>query len=176
MTKTIWLSAICLAPLIASAEQRSGDWTYDTEDDGSGSLAAGVSNSSDQLLMQLCDLDSGNCFYSVNFAIQCDKDAKYPALVNTDEGSQAIEFLCRPLERDMHMLVVTEFDAIDKLVRTGTRIGFVIPMRGDQFKAVRFSLRGATRALDSMRKAVLGLIPSGKRSGDKRATSDSEVL
>ncbi len=103
------------------------------------------------MLAQFCYLESGNCIYAVAFGISCKEDSEYPALVNTDEGAQSIKLVCGGEYDGENFMVITEFDVIDSLIRKGSRIGFVMPMQGDEFKAVRFSLRGATRALDSMR-------------------------
>jgi len=44
----------------------------------------------------------------------------------------------------------TNFDDIDGIVKRASRVGFAVPMEGDQFKVIRFSLFGANKALAEM--------------------------
>lgn len=161
----------------AAPEHEAGDWVYEAENDGSDVLFAATENAAGQTLLQLCYVESKTCIYAVDFEITCEEDARYPALVNTDVGAKSIVFVCSKLQ-ETHTLVATEFDAIDGLVRSGKRIGFAIPMEGDQFKAVRFSLVGATRALDSMRAATDRAGKKKRKGGTATSTSsqDSEVF
>jgi hypothetical protein len=143
---------LCAGLPASPGEIRSQDWAWNAVEQES--VYAATFNSAKHMLAQFCYTESGNCVYAVAFGISCEEDSEYPALVNTDEGAQSIKLVCGGETDGQHLMLITEFDVIDRMIRKGARIGFVMPMQGDEFKAVRFSLRGATRALDSMRLAA----------------------
>ena len=153
-------------------EFTSGDWTWSIEDPEM--FYAATENSAGQALMQLCDTEDGTCFYAVGFDTTCDEGDSYPALVNADTGASSIQLLCGGKFRDgTNMMLVEDFDQIDGIVRKAKRIGFALPMQGDEFKAVRFSLKGSVAAIDAMRKvAARG---AAAQSGAKKA-KDTEVF
>lgn len=175
MNKKVWLSA-CVLMLWGSVawgeEFTSGDWTWSVDD--SETYYAGTENSAGQMLAQFCHLDTGNCVYAVGFDTTCDEGDSYPALVNTDNGASSIEFLCGgELKDGSHLMLIQDFDQIDGIVRKAKRIGFALPMQGDEFKAVRFSLKGSVAAIDAMRKVAARGAPA--QSNTKKA-KDTEVF
>lgn len=147
--------AACLmfgASTISAADVESGDWHWNI--DGTDMFYAGTSNNAENLLVQFCYLTDGNCIYAVSFGLTCDKGAKYPALVNTDSGARSIELICGNKMQGQNVLMFSNFEEIDDVIRSNDRVGFVLPLKGDEFKAIRFSLRGSAKALDAMRAAV----------------------
>lgn len=158
--KLVGIALLGLSSWANAGDNRSLDWTWNIDDHEA--LVASTSNDANNLLAQFCYPESGNCLYAVAFGIECEEGAKYPALVNTDDGAKSIELVCGGKFQDENFLMAGDFDEIDSLVREATRIGFVIPMKGDEFKAVRFSLRGATQALDLMRRTAEKLHAKGK--------------
>ena len=158
---------------VASGEEfTSGDWTWSVDDPEI--YYAGTQNSAGHMLAQFCEPADGSCFFAVGFETTCDEGDSYPALVNTDNGAYSIEFLCGGEIKDgSNLMLVQDFDQIDDIVRKSKRIGFALPMQGDEFKAVRFSLKGSVAAMDAMRKvAARG---ASETSGTKKAR-DSEVF
>ena len=150
----------------------SGDWAWNVDDpDG---FYAVTSNSAGQMLMQLCDVNEGSCLYAVGFDTTCSEGASHPALVNTDEIAASITLHCGSKLKDgSNLMFIEDFDQIDQIVRDATRIGFALPMQGDEFQAVRFSLKGAVPALDAMRKFAA---KGGSKAPDVRKAKDSEVF
>lgn len=149
-----------------------GDWVWYTDDPTS--YYAATANSAGQVLMQLCDLEDGNCVYAVGFETRCDEGDTHPALVNTDQSAASIELHCgKRLDDGSNLMLVGDFDQLDGILRKASRIGFALPMQGDEFKAIRFSLKGSVTALDRMRR----LAASGDAARpDVRNTRDSEVF
>lgn len=150
-----WIG-ILFAVLGSSAwagDVKSGDWAWNVDDPEI--FVAGIENSAGHMLAQFCDPESTNCFYAVGFDTYCEPGHKYPVLVNSDAGSAHLEFICGEKVGDQHVMVASDFDAMDRLVRQANHIGFAIPMEGDAFRAVRFSLNGSNDALDAMREALL---------------------
>jgi hypothetical protein len=140
-------------PLAKASDIPSADWYWNV--DNRNAVYAGTSNSAENLLAQFCYAESGKCLYAVAFGITCEEGEEYLALINTDKGAHSVDMVCgEALDSGEHLMVLKDFDRVDGLVRSATRIGFVMPMKGDEFKAIRFSLRGAAKALDSMRAAA----------------------
>jgi hypothetical protein len=132
---------------------KSKDWTWNIDDPEW--VYATTENSADGMLGQFCDPEDGSCLYAVNFGITCEEGSRYPALVSTDQGSQSLELVCATKARaEYPLFFIDDFDKIDGIIRGAQRIGFVVAMQGDEFKAVRFSLRGATESIDLMRLAA----------------------
>lgn len=139
------------------------DWGYDIKD-GPKFFAATI-NPAGNILGQYCDIATTNCYYAVSFGTTCEKTGdKHPALINSDTGAISIDLICGDkLNDNENMMFIANFDALDNTLSAATRIGFVIPMKGDEFKAIRFSLKGASKAIQLMRKAAL------KRTGGLKA-------
>jgi hypothetical protein len=149
----IGMSLVICSTMANSADLPSGDWIVNV--DGPKFYYASTSNSGGSLLAQYCKLDSAECFYLVSFGITCEENSKYPALVSTDAGAKSIELVCDKKVSNENFMLAANFDEMDDLVRNNKRIGFVIPMQNEEFKAIRFSLNGADIALDAMRAATL---------------------
>jgi hypothetical protein len=164
---------LVLCGSVASGEEfTSGDWTWSIEDPEM--YYAVTENSAGQVLMQMCDTTDSTCVYVVGFDTTCEEGASYPALVNTDNGASSIEFLCgAKLKDDTNLMLIQGFDQIDGIVRKARRIGFALPMQGDEFKAIRFSLKGSVAAMDAMRKVAAGGAPA---KGGAKKVKDSEVF
>ena len=150
----------------------SGDWVWSVDDPEM--FYAATENSAGQALIQFCDPAEGHCVYAVGFDTTCDKGDSYPALVNSDAGTASITLKCgSELDDGGNLMLVEDFDQMDGFVRAAKRIGFALPMQGDEFKAVRFSLKGSNEALDAMRKLAAR---SGERKPGVRNAKDSEVF
>jgi hypothetical protein len=165
--------ACALFSAVALAEDvRSGDWTWSIDDPDI--FYAGTENAAGNALMQFCYTDEGSCVYAVGFDMQCEEGSSYPALVNTDVSAASIDLLCgSELDDGSNFMFVKDFDQIDGLIRKAGQIGFALPMKGDEFKAVRFSLKGSVAAIDAMRT----IAERGARvNGDVKKARDSEVF
>jgi len=150
----------------------SGDWIVNVDDPTN--VFAGTSNGADQVLMQICDPEEGQCFYAVGFGLRCKEGDTHPALLNTDVEAASVELLCGTRLKDgTNLMYLKDFDQIDGLLRTARKVGFALPMEGDQFKAVRFSLKGSVTAIDAMRRVA----QRGTRSAPEvEQARDSEVF
>lgn len=157
---------------VASAdESRSGDWVWSTDDPGT--YYAGTEHPGNQALMQLCDTEDGACFYAVSFGMRCKEGETYHALVNSDAGNGSVELYCGAELKGSNLLFVQDFEQIDGLVRKAHRIGFALPMRGDEIKTVRFILKGSVAAIDAMRQVLARSAPAQPKT---RKAKDTEVF
>lgn len=175
MKRKLWICAFVLGlwgSVAWGEEFTSGDWTWSIDDPEM--FYAATENSSGQALMQLCDTEDGTCFYAVGFDTTCNKGDSYPALVNSDAGTASIKLLCGgELDAGGNMMLVEDFDQMDEFVRKAKKIGFALPMQGDEFKAVRFSLKGSVAAIDAMRKIASRGAPASKNT---KQAKDTEVF
>lgn len=175
MNKKSWAVGAFLglcASVAWGEELTSGDWTWSIDDPEM--FYAATENSAGQALMQLCDTEDGTCFYAVGFDTTCDEGDSYPALVNSDAGTASIKLLCGgELESGGNMMLVEDFDQMDQFIRKARKIGFALPMQGDEFKAVRFSLKGSVAAIDAMRKIAARGTPASRNA---RQAKDTEVF
>jgi len=172
VAKIVGLACVVVAMSANAAERRARDWIWNTE---SPDLQwASTANDAGEALGQFCDATEGKCFYAVSFDTTCEEGASYPAIVNTDAGASAITLRCGVrLENGTNLMVASDFDQMDGLVRGATRMGFALPMESDAFRAVRFSLKGADKALDRMREVA---VRTGSRRPDAKQSKSSEVF
>lgn len=165
MTLALRIAASAAAALVASAasaqSQVYDDWSVGATDNGQA-VYAGTANESGSILAQYCYFGQSTCEYRLLIDSRCTDGNKYPGLLNSDVGASTVTLLCDGSRGgSRHSYVVGPFDTVDQAVRKGTRIGFVIPMQRDEFKAMRYSLRGSNAALTFMR----GAYSRAERSG-----------
>jgi hypothetical protein len=85
----------------------------------------------------------------------CDEDATTPVLANSDGFAANLKLLCMGrLDGGNYAYAFTDFDQVDELVRNSDSIGFAVPLGGDEFKMVKFNVRGASAALSAMLAAT----------------------
>lgn len=141
------------------------DWGWNT--DRADFYYAVTINDAGHLLGQYCYLKSGTCFYFTAMGINCEVGSEYPALLNSDAGSAQISLVCSHKAENYHVLAISSFDAVDRMIRAATRVGIAVPMQNDQFKVSRFSLAGSTHAIDRMRAAAEAKMQRAPRNTGK---------
>lgn len=144
-----------IAMVLASAAhaQTFGDWFVDTK--GPTALYAASVNDSGHVFGQFCFPGADSCVWLIGLQTGCEKGAQYPVLANSDAGAVHLKMFCDgQLDSGKYRYVFTDFDEVDDLVRQATRIGFALPLQEDQFRVVRFNVRGAAAALSVMRGAT----------------------
>lgn len=157
--KAIWLVLGLAISIPAHSDEylSSGDWKYSLNDPEGAILEATTTASGGEVMLsQVCVLESKDCIYMVNFDVTCEEDSKLPALVNTDKGALTVTLLCTDTKATdgTNYMIIQPFDEFDGALRGAKRLGFVVPMEEDEFRAVRFSMRGAVGAIDRMRAAA----------------------
>lgn len=148
--KCISMLSVLVSVLAVAQSQTFGSWFIDTTSrDG---LYAATMNDSGALLGQFCFPGAGACVWLIGMRTRCETGEKYPILANSDVGARYLEIYCDgELENGLHRYAFTDFDAVDGLVKSGSRVGFAIPLRQDQFIVVRFLLNGSKAAISAMR-------------------------
>jgi hypothetical protein len=151
--KLVATAYLVIAPCISYAET-FGSWMTGVTDTGDG-LYAATQNDSGNLLGQYCFPSEGNCIWLLGMATACKEGDQYAVLANSDAGAGHLNVYCSAkLDNGLYRYVFLEFDAIQNIVTKGMRVGFAVPLEGDQFRVVRFDLGGSNRALAVMRSAA----------------------
>ncbi len=137
----------------ASAET-FGKWYADVDRSGEYAFALSI-NDSGHVLGQWCYPDSGLCVWLIALKTSCTSGRKHPVLANSDKGAAHLTVLCDgQLANGMYRYAFTDFDEIDNVIRSATRVGFALPLEDDAFRVVRFDLKGARQALSALREAA----------------------
>jgi hypothetical protein len=118
------------------ADESYGSWGVGFTDDRSSLYAATVNDSGD-LLGQYCEPSDGSCMWLLGLSTKCDTGHEYPILANSDTGASQLDIVCGgQLHNGTYKYAFKNFDDIDSLVKHAERIGFAMPMQGDQFRVV----------------------------------------
>jgi hypothetical protein len=137
-----------------------GSWFVDASNSG-GFLYAATLNDSGNLFGQYCFLGDGSCMWFLGMSIACKEGEQYPVLVNSDLGAYQLVLLCTgKIENVAYRYAFADFDAVDKIVKKGLRVGFAFPLQSDQFTVIRFNLDGSKSAVTSMREVAIKVMPS----------------
>ncbi len=140
---------------IAQAQaQTFGDWAVVRSDNGD-MVAATFENGTQYMLVYRCYKALGQCAHVLVADVDCTDGHIYPVLVNSDYSSLSMNALCdNNTSTGKAELVLSEFDSIHKIIEKGTIVGFSIPMANGLFKVVRFSLNGASQAMQYASNSV----------------------
>jgi len=131
-----------------AGERRFGDWTVRVMADGEGMYALTVNDSGGQLGL-ICFGSTGKCLWVLSNKINCKDRSTYPVLVNADSGAASTHVACMKLDGEP-VYAFGEYDVIDRTIRQSERIGIAAPLQSGQFAVTRFSLRGASAAIEFM--------------------------
>jgi len=130
------------------------DWVPGYDKKAGKFVFAATVNSAGHIFGQYCYFKDESCLYLIGIGINCEPGSEYPALINADTGSAFVRLVCFHKYESQHVLAVNSFDDIDRIVKKATRFGIAVPMQNDDFKVARFSLRGATEAINTMLEAA----------------------
>lgn len=167
---SLWLCAaggVCPEGVQA---QTYGKWSVEV---GPAGPYAATINDSGHVIGQFCYTKEATCYWLIGFKTRCEQGARYPVLVNTDQGAEHASLLCLG-EMDgipgIYRYAFTDFDKADLFVLRGARIGVAVPLEGDQFRVIRFDLSGASTAVKIMRDTA-----STKMQPVRRGTRDEKL-
>ncbi|MFN4003575.1 MAG: hypothetical protein ACK4MJ_02915 [Hylemonella sp.] len=161
----VWTVLPVLALSASVWAQDIGAWSYQLRPP----FYAATMNDSGHVFGQWCDVDAGTCAYLLALSTACEDGESYPVLINSDVSAMTSTLVCRGrLESGKYRYALAQFDAVDGMVRKARRIGLAIPLEGDQFRVVRFSLDGAAATLTLMRAAAEKATASGQRRSSTR--------
>jgi hypothetical protein len=145
------------------AEEAFGDWSVGISDDA-GSIYAGTVNDSGEMLAEICYFENRNCFWVLGMKTKCEEDAEYPILINSSGGARHVTVTCfaAGLKGGDHLYGMP-WKEIEESIKGQEWVGIALPMQGDAFKVVRFSLDGIDQATDEMEGAFRKILDGGAR-------------
>ena len=143
---------------IARADSTFGDWQAGVTDDRS-MMFAYTANDSGNVFGEWCSVKSGDCTWMLGLSTSCEQESSYPVLANTDTTAAPLDIVCGGKIEDSNLsrYQFTNFQNVDKLLKKSRRLGIALPMQSDQFRVVRFSLKGCSEATATMESAVAKL-------------------
>jgi hypothetical protein len=134
----------------ASAEEGPivfGDWEVAV---GDGVIVAGTSNDSGGTLGKVCLVDDGLCYWAViSKTTTCAPGQRTPIITNSSSGANAFTLVCSADKSMSNYQLFDEPDTMDAISANDPSISIVLPMEGDAFRVMRFSLRGSDLAVDA---------------------------
>lgn len=157
MRSLIVAMMLMLIPVAGFCEPaKFGSWFVDSAAD-KDTLYAATLNDSGSLLGIYCFISSADCLYAIGMDSACVSESTYPTLANADNGTSIHHLYCDKSVGSNYRYYFKNFDDIELSVTTAKRIGFAIPLQGDQFKVVRFDLDGASKAISFMKSLLRDL-------------------
>lgn len=155
---TLWL------PNFVCAESAFGSWTTGVVTNNTGVYAATISDSG-AVLGEYCYFSSKSCTWTLAVDTSCDKDHSYPVLANTDKGAAYFDIVCLGRqESGLYSFGFKNWRDLERLLKSGNRIGIATPMQSDQFKVFRFLLDGLTLSTKSIEDPFFAAIASSPKS------------
>lgn len=158
------LSLACASGL--AQDRRFGAWSVGLIT-GGGGVYAGTTNDSNGIFGEFCFKDSATCYWLLANDIDCNEGNKYPVLVNSDAGAQSLEVYCFKIDKSSRF-AFSDFKAVEQVVTQSKRFSIAFPMKGGQFQVSRFSLDGATDAIEVMEKVAAAMKTSRESTRDQR--------
>ncbi|MBU2709338.1 hypothetical protein KCM76_25305 [Zooshikella marina] len=157
-----------ILPFIAEAKvQISKDWYWDLSLNKDEFVYAATENSEGRVLGQYCYIFEKSCVYIVSLGISCKEGSKFPSIVNSSAGAVGVNLICGHKYNKENVFYITPFDDIDNLIKKASKVGFVVAMKDNKFKVVRFSLSGSTYAIEMMRAGAELLNESKEKKSSK---------
>jgi hypothetical protein len=126
-------------------------------------------------LAQTCLPKIDSCVWMLLMSTKCEEGSTYPILANSDAGARHLEVRCngRFGTSELSMYAFADFKAVDAIVRSARRVGFAVPLQGDQFRVIRFGLEQADAALGAL---LLGAARHVPKDLPPRPAPDDELL
>jgi hypothetical protein len=149
------MKKICIFFLIGflsfASYGQSSRWLQTNANDSTGDQIAGtISTDGKSYLASRCFREFKKCAILISAPTKCDKDAEYPMLINSDDGSEHAVGICR-FNENKYEYILTPYSTILKIINKESGIiGIALPLESGEFRAYRFSLLGAKKALNEM--------------------------
>jgi hypothetical protein len=173
-------ATILLAPM-AHSDTTFGRWSTGVTGDKSGVYASTV-NDEGSVFGEYCYFSTKICSWNIAIDMVCEKDAYYPVLANSDKGAASLMLQCvGPMTGNSlyYQYVFNNWKDVEKLIKTGSKLGIATPLQSDQFKVYRFLLDGMTQSTASVETPFWAAVAAngGKSSTTKPTnTTKSEIL
>lgn len=165
-----FFSALFLVSEVSANERLAyQNWIVDTGPETTEAYTANDSNSS---LGLFCG--GTTCVFYLNPNLNCQPNTKNAVLMNGSIQSAAITMKCTLVGKH-YFQILDPFDQVLNAVKVGGNIGFAVALQGGAFSVYRFSLNGATPALqkaldEAAKKRLVKPVQPNGQSGFKDIT------
>lgn len=171
--RIVYLSLLLLSAAHAEDAYKIGEWNVIKSTPGI--QIANVTNDAGAAAGVVCIVDA-SCVAYLYVNSGCEKDGAYPMMINSPVGASGISTTCQPLPNEGkntvdNMFVISDFGAARAAFESGGDVGFVLPLMNGQFRALRFSTKGATAAI----KEAMTL-PSRQEKPTKGSQTSDQLL
>lgn len=129
------------------------DWTISTSEE---MIDANTSNTSGSVFGYICLSKIGKeaiCQYYLNSGITCDEGDSIPVLLNSDVGSISTNIRCVIISGEYYTIL--DYKDVETALDKGLDFGIAVPMTGNRFKALTFSLKGYKTATKTAESAIM---------------------
>jgi hypothetical protein len=175
----IALAATILFAPMAHSDTTFGHWFTGATNNKSGVYAA-TANDDGAVFGKYCYFSTKVCTWDIAVDMACEKSAFYPVLASSDKGATSLVLQCvGPMTgSNLYQYVFNNWEDVEKLIKTGSRLGIATPLQSDQFKVYRFLLDGMTQSTDSIETPFFAAVAANnsKSTTKPRSTTTSEVL
>lgn len=168
LVRKIFSIALCAVMPFAHGGTTFDDWEAGVTDDGK-TFYAFTLNDSGSVFGEWCYASAGKCFWMIGMETGCETESSYPVLANTEALASPLSIKCggKVTDTQLSRYQFEDYKSLEALLKGAHHIGFAFPMQSDQFKVVRFSLTGSTRAVGAMEAAIAKVLkPKGKDTRD----------
>jgi hypothetical protein len=87
------------------------------------------------------------CIFYLHQALTCKPNTKYSVLLNSLNVATSIRMTCTQVGADLFW-ILSPFDTVLKATQAGDQVGFAVALQSGAFAVSRFSLDGATKAIN----------------------------
>lgn len=164
------LLASCLVGHAAAQNRTYADWFVIDASDRSGDSIAATSTDTrgSEMLAYRCFVDRNTCMYVLKADTTCEVDEEYPMLVNAASGSNLIHGVCIQ-NGDSFEMILKPYDVIERSIKDGRGLlGIALPMKSGAFKAIRFSVKGGSAAVEEAERRL-----EARRASQRRSAPES---
>ena len=173
------LAATILFAPMSHSDTTFGHWSTGATSDKSGVYAA-TANDDGAVFGKYCYFSTKDCSWHIAVDMVCEKGAFYPVLANSNKGAASLVLQCvGPMTgNDLYQYVFNNWKDVEKIIKTGSRLGIATPLQSDQFKVYRFLLDGMTQSTDSVETPFFAAVApkNGKSTKKPTNTTTSEIL
>lgn len=154
----VWFALLCAS---VAAKAQMGDWILVTSIPDMPIVS--TSSGSSELGVFCLKGDSCRAYLLIE-GLCGSEELRIPVVVNAQNGATPLVAACRKISKGW-LLVLEDYNDMEVVLESGGDAGFAIPLASGQFRVIRFSMRGAAKALQEVkRRSAAGGSSSPHRS------------
>lgn len=140
--------ALAASYAIAASDQLFGSWHVGKNSDSYPYMY--TVNDSGNFLGHWCDDEVDKCFWMLGSKTKCDVGIQIPAIANSSTGVRHVTLHCAEPKviagQTVWRNIIDGGEGFETVITSGDKISIAIPLEGESFKVIRFSLAGSAAA------------------------------